>query len=153
MAKIKQKLFPDKIVRHILHAFNLTKKRQRLRLTVEQFATIVGWSVSYQYKLESAVVHSISETIFNELKEAFRRIEQGSVATFAEIKTGYIIGEEIHYIVHPEKIYTARKAKGLWLEECAARCGWSLQYQQNLEDGKVKTVAEDAAKILRRTLE
>ncbi len=144
---LSKQIFTEEVIRYRLSSFFLSKTRQRLKLSVEQFATIVGWSISYQYKLESGSVATIGSKTRRELEQAFCRIDPGAAMI------SYITpSAEFHYTVDPDKIYTARRAKGLWLEECAARCGWSLQYQQNLESGKVKTVTEDVAKKIEETL-
>lgn len=145
MTKTKSKLFPDRITRYKVNAFKISQLRQQSKLSVEQFAEAVGWTLRYQYKIEEGFCWSLSEKTVNEICQTFER--QGIVVRPEDFGK-----PEFRYTIHPEKIYIARKAKGFWLEECARLCGWSLQYQQNLESGKVKTVTEEAANILIKAL-
>jgi len=60
-------------IRYEINPYELTRLRESLHFTVEQFAAIVGWSKSYQYKLESGFYNSISEKTMKEICSAFAR--------------------------------------------------------------------------------
>jgi len=61
-------------MRYKVDAFQLSTLRQKAHLTVAEFASLIGWSVRYQYKLEDVgKVHTISQKTFDELCQAFLR--------------------------------------------------------------------------------
>ena len=67
------KLFTKAEQRYKINAHYFTIMRESIYLSVEQFANVVGWSVPYQYKLESGKVHIISEKTMKEIRSAFYR--------------------------------------------------------------------------------
>lgn len=67
------KLFIPAEQRYKLNAHYFTIMREGLNLSVIQFAEIVGWSTSYQYKLESGKIKTVSEKTVNEIETAFAR--------------------------------------------------------------------------------
>ena len=47
--------------------------RESLNFSVLQFAEIIGWSASYQYRLESGKIDTISGKTKKEIETAFAR--------------------------------------------------------------------------------
>lgn len=66
-------LFTKAEQRYKINAFELTRKRENLYLSVEQFAEIIGWSTSYQYQLEEGKYKTVSIKIAKEIRSAFAR--------------------------------------------------------------------------------
>lgn len=67
------KLFTPAEQRYKIDAHCLIIIRERLNLSVLQFAEIIGWSTSYQYKLESGSVSTISEKTKKEIETTLAR--------------------------------------------------------------------------------
>ena len=68
------KLFTPVEQRYKINTHLLTMIRENLNFSVAQFADIIGWSTSYQYKLESGKVGTISEKTMNEIETALARL-------------------------------------------------------------------------------
>lgn len=67
------KLFTPAEQRYKINTHYLIIMREGLQLSVAQFAEIVGWSTSYQYKLESGKISIVSEKTKNEIETALAR--------------------------------------------------------------------------------
>ena len=70
MSLIRKKIVE---IRYEINPYELTRLRESLHFTVEQFAAIVGWSKSYQYQLEEGKYATISKKVMEEICSAFAR--------------------------------------------------------------------------------
>ena len=68
-----EKLFKIVEPRYKLNAHLFTTMRENIPLSVEQFAAVIGWSVSYQYQLEEGKYITVSEKVAKEICSAFAR--------------------------------------------------------------------------------
>lgn len=67
------KLFTPIEQRYKINVHLFTMIRESLNLSVAQFADIIGWSSSYQYRLESGKIEAISEKVKKEIEIALAR--------------------------------------------------------------------------------
>lgn len=66
-------LIKRKISRYEIDHFLLSQMRENAGLSVEQFASLIGWTASYQYQLERGEFDDISGKTMDELCSAFSR--------------------------------------------------------------------------------
>jgi transcriptional regulator with XRE-family HTH domain len=144
-SKIKLFTEEDAELRFPLDSLSLCRMRENLKLTVEDFSSLIGWSVSYQYKLESGRVSTISQKIMDEICTAFKR--KGF-----DLKNN-IWGEPlIYYKVNGSLIRSYRKLKRISLTELSSLTGWSSAYLSKLESGKVRIISQTSAKLIKNIL-
>lgn len=139
------KLFENEIRRYRYDPLILCRMRETLKLSVEQFAAIAGWSSIYQYKLESGFYETISQSKKDELCEVFRR------KSFV-YNTNLFSEPIIFYEVKSSLIKIVRKMMGISANEFATRAGWSRQVQYKLESGRTKKISKSDADIIQRII-
>lgn len=66
-------LFSKKVCRYKIDCFLLSQMRENAGLSVEQFASLIGWTASYQYQLERGEFDDVSQKTMDELRSAFNR--------------------------------------------------------------------------------
>ena len=69
-------LFIEAEHRYKINGFVLSQFREAIALTVEEFAATIGWTASYQYRLEAGDYPTISLRTKDELIETFKRYGQ-----------------------------------------------------------------------------
>jgi transcriptional regulator with XRE-family HTH domain len=131
-------LFEKEELRYNIDSLSLCRMRENLKLSVEQFSALVGWSPSYQYQLEEGKFTTISEKTMEEIRQAF-------------LKKGFKITKDIwgdpiiYYIVEPELLRSARKLVGLSMKTISDKMKWSVSYQSKIERGLVRIVSKNVA--------
>ena len=137
-------LFPKTIRRYTFSAWTFIKMRESLRLSPKDFAERIGWSTSYQYKLENTgAFETISEKTFNEINQLILRYypQFNSPHEF----TGCIVET---YVINGQELKRRRDEANITQKEFAIMMGWSKQYQFSLEDGIVATISKQVKEMI-----
>lgn len=137
-------LFPKTIRRYTFSAWTFIKMRESLRLSPKDFAERIGWSTSYQYKLETAgAFDTISEKTYNEIMQVVSKYYSpfNPIPAF----TGCLFKT---YVIDGQELKRRRDEANITQKEFAIMMGWSKQYQFSLEDGIVATISKQVKEMI-----
>ena len=142
-------LFPKTVRRYTFNAWAFIKMRESLRLSPKDFAERIGWSQSYQYKLEhKSIFDTISEKTFNEINQLISRyysqFNSPHEFTGCIVETFILDGQELKRMRCEETEIS--------IKEFAILMGWSTQYQYNLEAGFIATVSKQTKNMIESVL-
>lgn len=161
---LADRIFPATERRYTFNLLPFIISRKAVNLTAEEFAAKIGWSTTYQYKLEANVFDTISEKTLGEIMQLFSRytvIEKSGANVPAYFFTHSSKNRESlirslnnivscvieSFVVNPKALRTQRE-RIFTTKEFSIRAGWSTQYQYKLELGKVKHVSRDVREMI-----
>lgn len=144
-------LFTHVSSRYCINGWSLIAYREKLKLSVEQFAEIAGWSSRYQYTLESSdeTPLSISEQLKDEIIETFRRFGVDHIKTQIYLKQIFI--EQKRYKINSKLLKQLIMTKTDRLT-FAKKMNFTLRHSRRMVNGEIEIVSEAVAKRIQSIL-
>ena len=113
-------------------------EKERGDITITELAARCGWTRQYQQQLENIVIN-VSEDVQDTIVQAMEELEK-TTDCFSTIH---------RYAINGAALKGYRLSRSLSNRCISRKCGWSSQYQSQLEAGKYGTVSfETGTKLL-----
>ncbi|HDY87921.1 MAG TPA: XRE family transcriptional regulator [bacterium] len=134
-------LFKSIIRYYKIDATDLCRKRSSASCSVKEFAGIVGWTQWYQYRMENGSVPNLNEKAMKDLITAFNRLK-------ISIPLDIWGRAKDRFVPDGKAIGRLRFLKGMSKRQFGTRAGWTGNYQNQIENGKKKTINKRTMDII-----